>query len=416
MVLCFAALVKVLKFCAKPKVTNKALCGAVIKTIDEYYGNIMEADDSKVSRLLSCTDNLSPADVIDPARSTKPVKVSAGMTKYVLPLLDPERLPLAMLALQDIALTSISEDASKIGRISRDDLMLMISFNPAEFLTDVLLYAATEVENKTGSGTIAAVTKEYVDGFEAYRDNIRIESTVIVETEELECTLKDSDFGAVFREVDHSEALGLKNKSGISLYYLDISASAFDYMALNDYLFDSVGMYVYSRTQIQDFCDKKKVRSIGAKALRLMKANGRPDQKGTGNELGEMLLFAFMEEGLHAPKLLISVSLFSFGCRAILVLFQSLRIKIAEGCIPVTFANDMRKAQRSIHRSTFGLLCCLLRVVCKRLQHLLCSLRKEFWVTRDDSEIAEAERHEGQHCEPCAVGAGEGKLRRDAAA
>ena len=314
-VLCFAGLIKVLKFCTKPKVTNKALCGAVIKTIDDYYGDLLEVDDSKVSRLLSCTDNLSPVDVVEPARFVKPAHVSAGMTKYVLPLLDPERVPLAMLALQDMALNSIGEDESKIGRISRSDLMLMISFNPAEFLTDVLLYTAIEVENKIGSDTIGEVTREYVDSFEAYRDRIRIESTVIVEAEELECTLKDSDFDAVFREVDHGEALGLKNKSGISLYYLDISASAFDYMALNEYLFDSVGMYVYSRTQIQDFYDKKKVRSMGAKALRLMKANGRPDEKGTGNELGEMLLFAFMEEGLHAPKLLSKVEISTSASR-----------------------------------------------------------------------------------------------------
>lgn len=45
MTLCFAALIKVLKICSKPKVYNKTLCGAVAKTIDEYYGNILEADD-----------------------------------------------------------------------------------------------------------------------------------------------------------------------------------------------------------------------------------------------------------------------------------------------------------------------------------------------------------------------------------
>lgn len=315
MVLCFAALVKVLKVCSKPNTHNKTLCGALVKTIDEYYGGLLEANDSAVSRLLSCTDNLSPADVIDPARSVKPESVSAGMQKYVLPLLDTEKIPLAMLALQDMALQSISEDDSKIGRMSRADLMLMISFNPAEFLSDVLLYTATEVANKTGKDTISLVTKAYVESFEECRDRITIESTAIVETEELDCTLKDSDFDVVFREVDHGEALSLKNKSGINLFYLDISDSAFDYMALNEYLFDSVGMYVYSRTQIQDFYDKKKVRSMGARALRLMKANGRPDQRGTGNELGEMLLFTFMEEGLHAPKLLSKVEISTSASR-----------------------------------------------------------------------------------------------------
>ena len=60
---------------------------------------------------------------------------------------------------------------------------------------------------------------------------------------------------------------------------------------------------------MKEFEDKKKVRNMGAKALRLMKANGKPDEKGTGNELGEMLLFAFLEDGLHAPKLLSKVEI-----------------------------------------------------------------------------------------------------------
>ena len=132
MALCFAALVKVLKVCSKPKVHNKTLCGALVKTINEYYGSLLKVDDSAVSRLLSCTDNLSPADVIDPARSVRPESVSMGMSKYVLPLLNMEKIPFAMLALQDMALHSINEDDSKIGRMSRADLMLMISFNPAE--------------------------------------------------------------------------------------------------------------------------------------------------------------------------------------------------------------------------------------------------------------------------------------------
>ena len=34
--LCFGALVKVLKYCAKPKVNNKTLCGAVLRTINGY--------------------------------------------------------------------------------------------------------------------------------------------------------------------------------------------------------------------------------------------------------------------------------------------------------------------------------------------------------------------------------------------
>ena len=309
MTLCFAALIKVLKICAKPKVYNKTLCGAVIKSLDEYYGGILESDDSTVSHLLSCDYNLSPADVIEPMQKANMLALSQGMEKYVIPLLDPDLIPLAILSLQDMALSTVSSDEAKIGRLSRAELVLKVSFNPADFFADIFYFVTTGIENKAGKGTIDKVTEGFVNSFENSKGNLTIEETVIVETQELERTLDDDYFEAVFREVKHGEALSLKNKSGISLYYLDISDSAFDYMALNEYLFDSVGMYVYSRTKLKEFEDKKKARSIGAKALRLMKENGKPDEKGTGNELGEMLLFTFMEGSLHAPKLLSKVEI-----------------------------------------------------------------------------------------------------------
>lgn len=309
MTLCFAALIKVLKICAKPKVYNKALCGAVIKSLDEYYGGILESDDSTVSHLLSCDYNLSPADVIEPMQKANMLALSQGMEKYVIPLLDPDLIPLAILSLQDMALSTVSSDEAKIGRLSRAELVLKVSFNPADFFADIFYFVTTGIENKAGKGTIDKVNEDFVNSFENSKGNLTIEETVIVATQELERTLDDDDFEAVFREVKHGEALSLKNKSGISLYYLDISDSAFDYMALNEYLFDSVGMYVYSRTKLKEFEDKKKARSIGAKALRLMKENGKPDEKGTGNELGEMLLFTFMEGSLHAPKLLSKVEI-----------------------------------------------------------------------------------------------------------
>lgn len=309
MILCFAALVKVLKICAKPKVYNKALCGALIKTLDEYYGNILEVDDSLVSRLLSCDVNLSPVNVILPARNIPVEKISKGMEQYVIPLIDENMVVLTILALKSIALSTVKSNNAKIGLMSRYDLSIKKSFVLADFLADIFIFTVTEIENKAGKSTISHITETYVKDFEQHQDSIRIESEEKVETQELSITLEESGFEAVFRKVNHGETLALKNKSRLNLYYLDISDSSFDYMALNEYLLDSVGMYVFSRTQIKEFEDKKRTRSIGAKALRLMKANGNPNEKGTGNELGEMLLFAFMEDGLHAPKILSKVEI-----------------------------------------------------------------------------------------------------------
>lgn len=306
MTLCFAAFIRVLKICAMPKVYNKTLCEAVIKSLDEYYGATVGSDDSWVSHLINCDYNLSPEDITKPMRTTSISMLSTGMSKYVIPLLKPEMIPVAILALQNMAL-STGSDKDMIGSLSKVDLAGKSVFDPAYFFANIFFYTATAIDNKDGKNDIDAVTEEYVTSFDGSK--IKLETNEIVIAEELDITLDCDGFEAVFRKVDYDEALSLKNKNGISLYYLDISDSAFDYMALNEYLFDSVGVYVYSRTQIKNFEDRKKARSIGAKALRLMNTNRNQADKETGNDLAEMLLFTVMEGGLHAPKLLSKVEI-----------------------------------------------------------------------------------------------------------
>lgn len=307
--LCFAAFIRVLKECSRPKTKNKELCGAVLKTLDVGYGEYLSADDSAVSRLLSCNDNLSTANVVDVAKKANRDMVAQAMNQYVLPIIDSERLPLAMLALQDMVLKNVEQDDTSIGGMKRHELALMVEFVPEYFLADVFLYVAGNTLNKAGKDTIKQVCASYIKGFEPYRDNVRILLTRTVEQQELSRTLELDEFEAVFREVQHGERLACKNSSDVRLFCLDMVDSQFNYNALSDYLFDSVGMYVFSRTQLKEFEDKRKVRSIGARALRLMKENGAPGAKGTGNALGEMLLFAFMENGLCAPKLLSKVEI-----------------------------------------------------------------------------------------------------------
>ena len=68
--LCFAALIKVLKICAKPKIYNKTLVEAVIKSLDVYYGGILGSDDGAVSRLMSC-DNTFPRIMLLPQQEQR---------------------------------------------------------------------------------------------------------------------------------------------------------------------------------------------------------------------------------------------------------------------------------------------------------------------------------------------------------
>jgi len=261
--------------------------------------------------------------------------------------IDPSKDTLLVKALMELIIQDeIITDNYKFntGRlISRSELSKEKTINTTAFILSVWHYVLTIVDdNKAGQETFERWCPKNNHGRRDYRGTIGEESVLEVtasrapftpdanqqnvniitkvkhsaseaqisaEIEELDITLDQDEFEAVFYAIDHNEALTLKNKSGISLYYLDISSSEFDYMSLNEYLLNTVGMYVYSRTRIKEFIDKKRTQSIGIKALRLMNENGSPNEKGTGNELGEMLVFTFMEGGLHAPKLLSKVEI-----------------------------------------------------------------------------------------------------------
>lgn len=125
-------------------------------------------------------------------------------------------------------------------------------------------------------------------------------------------TVPGSGMDAIFKEVPHQETLGLINPEQLRLFHLQVSNNRFIFTSLEDYLTDIVSEYVFSRVQVQKLSDPNSgnnPRSIGLKALRVMKKNGAADQKGTGNELGEILLYAFLEEMLGAYKLFSKVEL-----------------------------------------------------------------------------------------------------------
>lgn len=125
-------------------------------------------------------------------------------------------------------------------------------------------------------------------------------------------TVPGTGMDKIFKEVQHQETLGLNNPEQLRLFHLNVSNNRFVFASLEDYLTDIVSEYVFSRVQVQKLTDPKSgnnPRSIGLKALRIMKKNGATDQKGTGNELGEILLYAFLEEKLGAYKIFSKVEL-----------------------------------------------------------------------------------------------------------
>lgn len=111
-------------------------------------------------------------------------------------------------------------------------------------------------------------------------------------------------FDTVFEEVGHSESLGLMNKNDLKLFCLDIENNQFSYDSLIEFLLDNLGRYVFSRAEMDDMKLQGKEQTVVLKAVRLLGKSGAPGEKGTGNELGEVLDYCFFEHVLGAPKIL----------------------------------------------------------------------------------------------------------------
>lgn len=111
-------------------------------------------------------------------------------------------------------------------------------------------------------------------------------------------------FDTVFEEVAHSEALGLINKNDLRLFCLDVESNEFSYDPLVEFLVDNLGRYVFSRAEIDELTVAGKEQTVVFRAAKRLERTGKPDEKGTGNELGEILDYCFFEHVLGAPKIL----------------------------------------------------------------------------------------------------------------
>ncbi|MCM1530468.1 MAG: DUF1837 domain-containing protein [Alistipes sp.] len=304
MVLCFASLGNILYLCSKPDTTQKLLVSRIFSSINWEYGDSLETNDTAVSKILSCDTGLSPKVKKD--ISGKDIDdIVDFIDADVLPLLDDNKHNIILAALKDLITNSdISDDI--IGSRTRGYIISSDNHDVCRTIADILYYTVSYVNNRKGKDTISQINEEYIHTIEA---QLSKPIDMIVENTELKKTITDSNFENVFSHFDSDAALDLSNQCGIDMYYLDISNSAFDYYELCKYLLDCVGMYVYSRSDIKRFEESRRIRSIGLKAVKSMNENGKADEKGSGNELGEMLVYALIEEVLNAPKLLSKVEI-----------------------------------------------------------------------------------------------------------
>lgn len=122
-------------------------------------------------------------------------------------------------------------------------------------------------------------------------------------------TCDDRDFSKVFKELKHNESLELPNNNLLKMYYTKIMNNKFEYSTLEELLISNITNYVFSRKENKEAIEKSKIPNLTLKAINEFRKLNNAKDKGRGGELGEMLLYIFLESNLKAYKLLSKMEL-----------------------------------------------------------------------------------------------------------
>ena len=221
--LCFGTLGRVLKECKNNSVTDIKLIGTLTKTIDPTceYGS---SEGTAVSRLLSCTQNLSNGQsrrtgqrastnhsefesgyetnrlsgVVAAALNADRRNVAQKIKDTFLPLLDPDRKNLSVPALFDIISSDTVIDNERessfkkyVGQ-DKSSLLLQKEVSLPDLLSGLLLYVVVAVVNTDGKDCAKEIDTAYVDSFRVSLKNFDISDEMdSTDEEEASQTLDD---------------------------------------------------------------------------------------------------------------------------------------------------------------------------------------------------------------------------------
>ena len=200
--LCFGTFAQVLRLCRLEGVIDREIVGIMTRTVDPTCQYIHKDNASAVSRLFSCTGNLSNGNIsgTGSAAVKKPgesisnvIAVSQRANKddvvqrfreNVIPLLDEDKKELIVLALLDIIeRDSVLDDDKKlsfekyIGQ-TKNALLSQGDFALDEFLTGIFLYTvAAGVKNTVGKEAVKEMTLQYISELKNTREIKVVDST-----------------------------------------------------------------------------------------------------------------------------------------------------------------------------------------------------------------------------------------------
>lgn len=324
--LCFGSYVRVLTSCAIPAerrfdafcekiVLSLCPAGATAFSYTAANGNSVEYTYTNFNKIHSARQDL-PNEIMKMALNKDAHVIERYFTQAVIPVLEEARKKNAVCALKDIILKDGTiADTTQLGTISdltKDELKRKTGFVLSEFLTDVFIYAVARTDNTIESGFTKSIKKDFYAAYDSMADNIRLYEVTRPKTAAAIPLTSKGKFDKVFTPVS-SETLSIPAQHDLQIFCLKFDDFNFDYHGLWRHLRSNIGYYVYSRAQIKTYMNDDDIATLAYDAIAYIKKAITNGKLPTGNELGELLLYIFLEQVLHAPKLMSKVEIGGHG-------------------------------------------------------------------------------------------------------
>ncbi len=166
----------------------------------------------------------------------------------------------------------------------------------------------------------------------------------------------------VFKKIAQ-EKIDFGENNFLNLYILDTENKLFNYDQLYEYILNNLCQYVFDRRKNSEAQkDVIKSRKLILEAISHLRKVTSDKDSGAGGELGEILLYVFLEQDLQAPKLFSKVELktstqdYVKGCDAIHFKFRTnvdgkkiLQLIIGEAKIKKNLNDGIKEAFVSIN-------------------------------------------------------------------
>lgn len=300
-------------------------------------GNEVTYSPSNFNKIHSASQNL-PTEVMQMALAKEARAIERYFIKRIIPVLEEGRKKNAILALKNIILKDATiPDTTQlgiIGDLTKFELSNKSEFVLSEFLTDIFIYAVAKTDNMKETAFTKSIKKEFYAVYNPMVDTVQLYEVSKPKTVAAIPITSKGKFDKIFSPVS-SERLAITSNHDLQMFCLKFNDFDFDYDELWGYLRNNIGYYVYSRAQIKKYMDDEEMASIAYDAIGHIKKTLTSGKGLTGNELGELLLYIFLEQVLKAPKLMSKVEI---GAHAGVFTSESSGIHLLTADAPIPFS------------------------------------------------------------------------------